>query len=174
MILRAIRYYLQKKNANEKNSTYDTSPFGVMSWEPYLGRWFEWARYENPFEFGLQHVYTDYEKSSDGTIKVTNSGYDALGERHTAHGVATIAGTGKLSVSFVPILRFIRGFYHVLFIDSAYRCALVSNDSGSCLWLLGRTPHCEDEQLCQLLSEAQNRGFETQRLLFTAQDTQPR
>lgn len=45
--------------------------------ERYLGEWHEIARLENWFESGLRKVYARYDHGEDGTVSVTNGGYDA-------------------------------------------------------------------------------------------------
>lgn len=168
MILRALRYYFSDRNSGQDAAgEVDTTPISEVKWESYTGRWYEWARYETPFEFELDEVYTDYTMGADGTLSITNCGTDAKGHRKMATAKATIAGEGKLSVSFIPFLRFLSTPYHVLYVDEGYSRALVSNESGSCLWLLGRTPLYTTIAYRQLLNEAVLRGFNTQHLRLT-------
>ena len=169
MILRALKYYFsdRKKNADKGNGT-DTTPSNSVCWEPYLGRWYEWARYDTPFEYGLDHVYTEYEALNDSEVRITNYGMDSKGTQRTAHAKATKDGCGRLQVSFIPLLRFIATPYHVLYVDENYRNALVSNESGSCLWLLGRTPQYNTADYKRLCMEAEARGFDTSLLRLTS------
>ncbi len=168
MILRALKYYFsdRKKNAAKGQGT-DTTPCNYVCWEPYSGGWYEWARYDTPFEYGLDDVYTEYEALSNSELSITNYGTDADGNRQKARAKATIDGAGRLLVSFVPLLRFISTPYHVLYVDAHYSHALVSNESGSCLWLLGRTPHYATADYQSLCREAAARGFDTALLRLT-------
>ena len=168
MILRALRYYFSDRNGGQDAAgEVDTTPISEVRWESYTGRWYEWARFETPFEFELDEVYTDYTMGADGTLSITNCGTDAKGHQKKATAKAGIAGEGKLSVSFIPFLRFLSTPYHVLYVDENYSRALVSNESGSCLWLLGRTPLYTASAYRQLLNEAALRGFNTQHLRLT-------
>lgn len=61
--------------------------------ERYLGEWHEIARLENWFESGLRKVYARYDHGEDGTVSVTNGGYDArTGERREVHARAQGGG----------------------------------------------------------------------------------
>jgi apolipoprotein D and lipocalin family protein len=168
MILRALKYYFsdRKKNAAKGEGT-DTTPSNSVCWGPYLGRWYEWARYDTPFEYGLDNVYTEYEAINDEEVRITNYGTDEKGTQETARAKATKDGDGRLLVSFIPLLRFIATPYHVLYVDEDYRNALVSNESGSCLWFLGRTPQYSTEDYKRLCMEAEARGFDTSLLRVT-------
>lgn len=170
MIIRAIQYYFRAGQAAEHNTTTaDTSPAQDVCWEAYMGRWYEWARYETPFEYGLDEVYTEYEATEDGKLNICNYGTDANGNTHRARAKAKVAGAGKLNVSFIPLLRFLSSPYHVLYVNESYSAALVSNESGSCLWLLGRTPCFSDDEFEELEDEAHRRGFRTDTLRLTRQ-----
>lgn len=133
-----------------------------------MGRWFELGRFETPFEYEMDDVYTEYETLSNGKIKITNYGTDSEGKTHKAEAMATIKGEGHLSVSFIPFLRFIASPYHVLYVDENYQHTIVSNSSGTCLWILGRAPYdirTTYESLCDIAAE---RGFDTKLLRLTA------
>lgn len=84
--------------------------------ERYLGEWHEIARLENWFERGLRKVYARYDRREDGTVSVTNGGYDArTGERREVHARARVADApNHLKVYFVPVLY---GRYEVAFVD---------------------------------------------------------
>lgn len=168
MIIRAIQYYFSAERDTER-SCYDadTTPANGVCWEAYMGKWYEWARYETPFEYGLDEVYTEYEATDNGKVHICNYGTDTTGNTLKAKAQAKIIGEGQLSVSFIPLLRFLSTAYHVLYVNNSYTAALVSNASGSCLWLLGRTPHYRDETFEELLNEARQRGFRTDILRLT-------
>jgi apolipoprotein D and lipocalin family protein len=134
-----------------------------------MGRWYEWARFETPFEYDLDDVYAEYELKNDGSVSITNYGTDKKGHQSKAHAVGKIAGKGMLSISFIPILHFPASSYRVLYVDDAYNYALVSDKKGSCLWFLGRTPQASKEALNILKYEADVRGFHTENLRYTAQ-----
>jgi len=168
MILRALRYYFSERNGGQDAAgEADTTPMDGVNWAAYAGRWYEWARYETPFEYGLDGVYTEYEATGNGKVRICNYGTDTAGNTHQAKAHAKVKGEGKLSVSFIPILRFLSTPYHVLYVNDSYTAALVSNASGSCLWLLGRTACYGDDTFEELLNEARQRGFRTDTLRLT-------
>lgn len=146
--------------------TRNTEPVEYVDWESYLGRWYEIARIETPFEFGLADVYAEYDSLEDGRISICNHGTDVVGKTYKAEAVATIAGAGQLRVAFVPFIHFISSLYRVLYVDENYEHALVSNTSGSCLWLLARSRVPSQFAVEEMLLEAEKRGFEVEQLVF--------
>ena len=167
MIWRAIKYYFSQSSGRRKPSfDCDTTPVADVDWQAYLGRWYELARFETPFEFGLADVYAEYAALEDGKISIRNCGTDAVGKLYEAQAQAVVAGGGQLRVSFVPFFNFISSLYRVLYVDADYEYALVSNESGSCLWLLARQPQVAQNVVDELLSAAQARGFDVRSLIF--------
>lgn len=164
MILRALFYYLCHRSAKQNA---DTRPTNGVDMSLYLGRWYELARFETPFEMGMEEVYTEYKARPDGHISVTNFGKDFHGRRKEAHAIGYLGKDGNLSVSFVPLLRFISTPYNILAVDEFYRNALVSNDSGSCLWFLSRSPQIVPDDFAYLKNEALRRGFDLSALHYT-------
>lgn len=174
MILRALRYYFTGGNKAVGNRQADTTPIEGVCWEPYMGRWYEWARYDTAFEYGLDDVYAEYELRDDGGVRISNYGTDAKGRQQRADGRATISGEGELTISFVPLLSFISSQYRVLYVDKAYTHALVSNAGGTCLWLLGREAHYQTQAYRRLCDEATSRGFDLSALRLTGQECESR
>lgn len=174
MITRAIRYYFRERSNWDKTAdSVDVIPMQGVCWEAYLGKWYEWARYETPFEYGMDNVHTVYEAMDNGDIAITNCGTDEQGKTHKARAIASRDGEGILQVSFIAWMRFLSTPYIVLYVDEEYSHALVSNASGSCLWLLGRAPSYTEAQLTTLCTQAAARGFNVQRLRFTHQVEEP-
>lgn len=132
-----------------------------------MGRWYEWGRFETPFEYEMDNVYAEYEMTPNGKIKITNYGTDSNEKKHKASAVATISGGGSLEVSFIPLLRFISTPYLVLYVDQDYRHALVSNQNGSCLWILSRTAYADKPTYTSLCNIAKDKGFDTSFLRIT-------
>lgn len=138
----------------------------------YMGKWYEIARYDNKFEKGMQGVTAEYTLSDNGKIKVVNSGYrDSLdGEFRMAIGKAKIPDPGepgKLKVSF---FLFFYGDYYILELDQVnYAYALIGSSSDKYLWILSRTPQLAREKLNFLLKRAEERGYDTEKLIFVAQ-----
>lgn len=156
----------------QRGKAPDTTPQRDISLSSYLGRWYEQARYECFFERGMDEVYTDYARSADGGLRITNSGTTASGKHKQAQGYAVIpdaAEPGCLSVSFVPPYKWFRAPYHILYVDEDYRMALVSGAGRGYLWLLTRKRKADEMTMRRLLDEAQKRGFDISALRLTRQ-----
>ncbi len=115
-------------------------PAKSVELDRYLGRWYEMARYEAPFQKGCEGVSADYSLRDDGQIKVINScrkgGID--GKLTQAVGKAKIVDTStgaKLKVSF---FRPFYGDYWVLDRADDYSWSIVGEPSGRYLWMLTR------------------------------------
>jgi len=92
------------------------TPMNTFQIPPYLGRWFEVARFKNLFQLGQQCIAADYTNKSDGTVGVVNSGLDSTFKPVKIEGYAYPSNqTGHLYVKFpFPAPR---GDYNVLFTD---------------------------------------------------------
>ena len=136
----------------------------------YLGKWYEIARYDHRFERNLQGVTAEYSYRPDGKIKVFNCGHKQTpdGEK-CAIGKARPAKdgqTGKLEVSF--FLSFYSD-YNILELDKDYEWVLVGSSTDKYLWILSRTPQIAPETLNHILEKAQERGYDTNKLIFIQQ-----
>ncbi len=115
-------------------------PAKTVDLDRYLGRWYEMARYEAPFQKGCEAVTADYSLRDDGKIKVINACREGAidGKAKQSEGVAKIvpdSGNAKLKVSFFGPFY---GDYWVLDRDEAYQWAIVGEPSGRYLWMLTR------------------------------------
>ncbi len=129
--------------------------------ERYLGKWYEIARLDHPFERGLQRVTAEYSLLDDNGIKVVNRGYDpGTGKWREAVGKAYFIDgpdTGSLRVSFFGPFY---GGYHIIALDKeSYRYAMVSGPSRDYLWILSRTPAPGEDLISSLTDEAADLGF---------------
>ena len=86
-----------------------TPPKGVtpvegFNAELYLGSWYEIARFNHPFERGLEQVTATYSKRDDGGLKVVNRGFNPKKQRwQESTGKAYFTGPpgrAALKVSF--------------------------------------------------------------------------
>ena len=147
----------------------DITPVQKFDLDRYLGRWYEIARFDHRFERGLSEVSAEYTAQNNGMIKVLNSGFKAkLGKRSQIVGRAkTTDVAGVLRVSFFWIFY---SDYRVLALGDNYEWALVgSGDSGKYLWILSRTEVLPKETVEKIIAEAERRGFDTKKLLFSDQ-----
>ena len=113
----------------------------------------------------------EYTLNSDGTIKVVNAGYkDSFdGKYDEAIGKArrpNDAEPGKLEVAF--FWNFYAPYY-VLELADDYRYALIGSKKSKYLWILSRTPRMNDVDLDYVLTSAQNRGYNTNELIWVEQ-----
>ena len=135
----------------------------------YLGRWYEVARYDQPFEKDCEAATADYGLLPDGRVSVVNACRKGGVEgkltsiRGTAKAVAGSDGA-KLKVKFFNGL--VTGDYWVLDHDADYAWSIVGEGSGRFLWLLARTP-LEGADRDALVARAGALGYDTAALHFT-------
>ena len=151
------------------NRTPDNSTTPTLDIRRFMGRWYEIARFEHRFEKGMTHVSATYTLSGNGKIEVLNEGLKE-GKHKQIKGRAKQPNPqdpGKLKVSF--FLWFYSDYY-VLYIDPEYRYLLVGSSSDKYLWIMSREKSLAKETLDQLLDKLRVRGYDTDKLLFVAQD----
>ena len=149
----------------------------------YLGRWYEIARLDHPFERGLSRVFAEYTqcvcgirpRRDDGSIAVVNRGWSDTQQRWK-HSESTARfvhspDIGHLEVSFFGPFY---GSYVVFELDRQnYRFALVSGPDKSYLWILARSPTLDAATRERLVARAAAAGFETSQLIFVDQSAKP-
>lgn len=137
----------------------------------YLGKWYEVARIDHVFEKGLQRTQAEYSRNPNGTIHVTNRGYNPKrGEWKISHGRAkpTIApDVAALKVSFFGPFY---GGYNVVALDTDYQWAMVVGSSLDYFWILSRTPSLPDGIEERLMRQARLMGVNSQKVLWVHQD----
>lgn len=138
--------------------------------ERYLGTWYEVYRLDHRFERGLSHVTAQYSRREDGTIAVTNTGFDARKCREEeAVGRAKFLGEHDVASLSVTFFWPFAGGYHVIGLDrETYGWALVSGPSREYLWLLAREPALSEEDQARALEIARDAGFDVDALLRVA------
>lgn len=146
-------------------------PVSDFQLDRYLGKWYEIARLDHRFERGLDKVSAEYSLREDGGVRVINRGFNtATGKWQQAEGRAYFVENpqiGHLKVSFFGPFY---GAYGIFELDPDYRYALVSGPNTSYLWLLARTPRIDTATREALLTKAAALGFDTNKLIFPAQD----
>ena len=138
----------------------------------YLGRWYEIARLDHPFERNLTHVHAEYSRGDGEEILVLNRGFDRTsGQWREIRGMARLSGeksVGSLEVSF---FRPFWGGYHVIALDrDAYGYAMVAGPNRSYLWILSRERTLDGGTLAELVSKARAWGFDVDRLIYVSQE----
>ncbi|MBL1273590.1 MAG: lipocalin family protein [Oceanospirillales bacterium] len=142
-------------------------PVTGLNADEYLGKWYEIARLDHSFEEGLNRVTAEYELKDDGSIKVTNRGYDAeAGEWSVAEGRAVFVGddsTGHLKVSFFGPFY---ASYVIFELDKEeYQYAFVTGYDRDYLWFLSRTPDVSEEAIARFKQVALKAGFDIEELV---------
>ncbi|MCX8110215.1 MAG: lipocalin family protein [Syntrophorhabdaceae bacterium] len=136
----------------------------------YLGRWYEIARLDHPFERGLEKVYGEYSLNNDGSIKVVNRGYEpASATWKEAIGKAYFvshADIGMLKVSFFGPFY---SSYNIIELDRDYSYALICSYNKKYLWILSRKPELDESIKTGLINKAKHLGFEIDKLIFVKQ-----
>ena len=131
----------------------------------FLGVWYEIARFPHSFENGLSDVTATYAYRSPTSIKVMNQGY-RNGKKKIARGNAKIMDDtcqGYLGVSFFPLIR---SPYRIIALDQVhYQYALITSGYDY-LWILSRSPKMKASDYHQLVSIADELGFDTKRLIL--------
>ena len=136
--------------------------------ERYMGRWYEIARYDHSFERNMEYCKAQYTLLPDGKILVENSGVDSRnGKFRIADGKAKLGDhPGQLRVSF---FLFFYSDYNILALDNNYEWALIGSQSPKYLWILSRTQKLPEVVLNEILLTAQNRGYDTSKLIMVQQ-----
>ena len=143
----------------------DNEPVAI-SLNKYLGKWYEIARFDHSFEHDMERVTAEYKLLPDGYIQVINSGYRDGKFKETIGKAKTTDTSGLLRVSF--FLNFYSD-YRVLMIDKDYNYVLVGSSSPKYLWILSRTPQLDEATLQKIIGAAQEKGYDTDKLIFVEQ-----
>jgi apolipoprotein D and lipocalin family protein len=133
----------------------------------FAGRWHEIARFPLPFQRGCAGSVAEYGPPKDGRLSVRNLCLDAAGRVTRAiEGSATVVGPGRLEVRLdgVPVFA----PYWVLWVDEAYRTAVVATPDGSSAWILNRSESISADRYLAALEVLSFNGFDTSRLINSA------
>ncbi|MDB4075196.1 lipocalin family protein [Crocinitomicaceae bacterium] len=152
-----------------KNATAVTS----FDKEKYLGKWYEFARFDFKFEKNLNNTTAEYSLNENGTIKVDNRGYNTVNKQwQQSIGKAKFVKNDSIAMLKVSFFGPFYGGYNVLAIDADYKYALVAGGSLKYLWILSRETSIPEETKVKYLEIAENIGFETSNLLWIVHDKQ--
>ena len=143
--------------------------------ESYAGLWYEFARYDTPFDEDAVGVTAEYTLNDDGTVQVLNEGFvgGLDGTPTSIEGVARVVDpetNAKLAVTFDrPDIAGIEFDYWIIELDEDYEWAVVTNSTRFVLYILSRTPTLDDDVYEDLLYRVVKKGFEADRLELTPQ-----
>ncbi|NVE95930.1 lipocalin family protein [Altererythrobacter sp. JGD-16] len=158
-------------------------PAKPVETQAYLGKWYEYARYEAPFQKGCEGVTAEYSLRDpgdpDSKIKVVNSCRKGslTGEFDQSTGKAKVvegSDGAKLKVSFFGPFY---GDYWVLDrgeagADGLYDWSIVGEPSGRYLWMLTREPQPDAELRALLEARVKELGYDWGLVRMTAQPAQ--
>jgi apolipoprotein D and lipocalin family protein len=150
----------------------NVKPVDNFKLEKYLGKWYEIARLDHPFERGLSRVTAEYSLRDDGGLRIINRGYSTKeNEWKEAEGKAYFVkgpDQGYLKASFFGPFY---GSYIVFELDHEnYQYSLVCGPDKSYFWILARGPQISEEIKNLLISKAAALGFDTRELIYVNHD----
>lgn len=147
-------------------------PVSGFEVDRYLGKWYEIARLDHPFERDLSNVTADYSLREDGDIRVINRGYNEADEEwEEAEGRAKFVSSPDIGSLMVSFFGPFYGGYHIIDLDRKdYGLALIAGNDRDYLWILSRTPEIGASERNRLLQKAENLGFAVDELIFVAHD----
>lgn len=147
-------------------------PVSNFDVERYLGTWYEIARLDHSFEKNLTNVSADYAQNEDGTIRVTNRGYNTKkAEWKDIQGKAKFIGNESMASLKVSFFGPFYGGYHVIALEKeSYQYAMVAGPSRSYLWILSRNKTLDENVYFDLVTQAKVGGFDTTQLIKVKQD----
>lgn len=136
--------------------------------ERYLGRWYEIARLDHPFERGLSKIYAEYSLMDDGGIKVVNRGFDINKKQwKEVQGRAYFVQNKHVGYLKVSFFRPFYSSYIIISLDlENYQYALVTSSNRDYLWILSRNPSLDTNILEKLIKTSENLGFKVNELIF--------
>lgn len=139
--------------------------------EPYMGTWYEIARFDFKHEKDLSNVTATYSLKDNGTVKVVNRGYNYVKDQwEQANGKATFVDKtteGALKVSFFGPFY---GGYNVVSMEPDYQNALIFGETKDYIWILSRNKTIPEDVKEQFLKEAEKAGYDLERLVWTKHD----
>lgn len=148
---------------------FDNSTVESFDLSRYLGEWYEIARYDHSFECGMDNTMANYILQDDGKVVVLNTGWKN-GKFKLAEGKAKYkdpeGNPGALRASF---FLFFYSDYNVMIVDENYQISLVGSKAEKYLWILSRTPVPDKDLLDMVLEEAEQRGYDTSKLIWVDQ-----
>jgi apolipoprotein D and lipocalin family protein len=178
MILRSLRNVLaalvlsllpSHARASAEGPDLRTVPYVDLA--RYMGHWFVISEFPNMFEGGKIASSDTYGREPDGTLQILfkyrSDSLDAPEEQWSGQGwIVNAATNADWKISFVWPFK---SRYFVLELDPNYGWAVVSNGSGSIIWVLCRTPAIDEYTYKIVLDRLRARNFDTSRLKIIPQ-----
>jgi apolipoprotein D and lipocalin family protein len=158
--------------AGPVGNPHPPEPAKALELQRYLGRYYEFARYDSWFERGCEGVTAEYGVLPGGLVSVLNTCHAGAvdGPLKLAKGRAKSTGDAlhaKYKVSFFG--PFFLGDYWVLDHADDYSWSIVGEGSGRFLWVLTRDQHPSPDEAAALVGRVKAMGYDTSLLRLTRQ-----
>ena len=115
----------------------------------------------------MEQTKANYTLREDGKVTVLNTGIKN-GKHSEAKGIAKLTDMpALLRVSFWGPFY---SDYRIMLLDDDYQYALIGSANDDYLWILSRTPQISDETKVKILTEAQRRRYDTDKLIWVNQE----
>ena len=163
---------VRQSRRRSTRSSAPPMPAKSVDLDRYLGRWYEFARYDSWFEHNDEGVTAEYSLRPDGLIRVVNASRSGspTGRLRWAEARARVvpgSGNARLKVAFFGPL-FI-GHYWVLDHAEDYAWSIVGARSRRYLWILTRAPVPPTDVQTMLIERVRSLGYDTTLLHLTQQ-----
>ena len=134
--------------------------------DSYAGKWHEIARLPASFQNGCSCTTAEYALR-EGYVEVLNRCYDtnSFAWRQSKGKAKSVKGSNnsRLKVTFFwPFY----GDYYIIALDKGYQYAMVGTPSRKYLWILSREKNMDQTVLQDLVRQANELGFDTEKLIF--------
>jgi apolipoprotein D and lipocalin family protein len=147
-------------------------PAKSVDLERYLGRWYEFARYDTWFEHNDEGATAEYSLRPDGLIRVVNasrSGSTTGRLRWAEARARPVPGSDNTRLKVAFFGPFFLGNYWVLDHGEDYDWSIVGEASRRYLWILTRAPVPAPDVQAMLLERVQSFGYDTTLIHMTQQ-----
>ena len=163
---------VRRSNRRSSGSLAPPVPAKPVDLSRYLGRWYEFARYDSWFEHNDEGVTAEYSLRPDGLIRVVNasrSGSPTGRQRRAEARARVVPGSDntKLKVAFFG--PFFVGNYWVLDHADDYAWSIVGEASRRYLWILTRAAVPAPDLQAMLIERVRSLGYDTTILHLTQQ-----
>lgn len=132
----------------------------------YVGMWYEVAHNPNFFQRNCKHSTAEYALIDSSSVSVHNTCYKEDGTTSDISGKATVTNPNEPAKLKVVFNLFARGDYWIVDLDANYQWAVVSGPGKSSLFILSRQPGMDDKLLQKILSNLDEKGFDTSNLIY--------
>ncbi|MGI9364548.1 MAG: lipocalin family protein [Rhizobiaceae bacterium] len=133
----------------------------------YSGKWYEIYRLDHRFERNLSNVTARYKMRSNGTLEVTNRGFNTKKCKwSSATGTGRFRGATNVADLKVSFFWPFSGAYKVFALDRKnYSWAAVAGNNRNYFWILSRSPKLPASVEKKLLRKAASLGFNVNKLI---------